>query len=48
VNGYVAAGYASTLAVLAGYALHVLRRARILRARASAASDVRVPGGAGR
>ena len=39
MNGYVAAGYAATLVVLGGYALHVLRRARVLRARASAAPD---------
>jgi len=33
VNGYVAAGYASTIVGLAGYALHVLHRARVLRRR---------------
>ena len=46
MNGYVAAGYAATLAVLGGYALHVLRRARVLRARASAGPESRRRGGA--
>lgn len=48
MNGYVAAGYATTVATLAGYALHVLRRGRVLRSRASAASAARGPGGARR
>lgn len=30
MNGYVAAGYASTLLALGAYAVHVLRRARRL------------------
>ena len=34
MNGYVAAGYGVTLVGLAGYAVHVLRRERGLRARA--------------
>ena len=37
MNGYVAAGYGLTLVGLGGYALHVLRRARSLRARLGAA-----------
>ncbi len=36
MNGYVAAGYASTLVGLAGYAFYVLRRARVLRRRVGA------------
>jgi len=44
VNGYVAAGYGVTLVSLAGYAAHVLRRARTLRGRARSAK----PSGAGR
>jgi hypothetical protein len=33
VNGYVAAGYGATLLGLGGYAAHLLRRGRVLRAR---------------
>lgn len=36
MNGYVVAGYGSTLLGLAGYAAYVLHRARILRARVGA------------
>jgi hypothetical protein len=36
VNGYVTAGYAVTLASLAGYAGYVLHRARALRDRVGA------------
>ena len=36
MNAYVAAGYGVTLLGLAGYAAHVLHRARSLRARLAA------------
>lgn len=36
MNGYVAAGYAVTLAGLGGYAAYVLRRAQVLRRRTGA------------
>lgn len=48
MNGYVAAGYAATLVTLAGYAVHVLRRARVLRARAATSSTGPGSRGAGR
>lgn len=38
MNGYVAAGYGLTVVTLAGYAMHVLRRARTLRARTPSSS----------
>ena len=44
MNVYVAAGYGITLVSLAGYAIHVLRRASALRARARSAG----PSAAGR
>ncbi len=40
MNGYVAAGYGATLLTLAGYAVHVLRRARTLQARAASSAAV--------
>ena len=40
MNGYVAAGYGATLVTLAGYAVHVLRRARTLRARTASSAAV--------
>ena len=44
MNGYVAAGYGATLVTLAAYAVHVLRRARTLRARAASSTAQHLDG----